>query len=841
MTANRGHKKQPHILRTILLGAIASSFMVGGVFVLWISSFKIPDLGGIEERKVSQSTKIYDRTGEVLLYDVHEDIKRTIVPFEEISRHIKNATVAIEDEEFYQHYGVKPMAFLRAVIANLGNLDFGQGGSTITQQVVKNTLLTTEKRISRKLKEWVLAVKLERVMDKESILSLYLNEAPYGGSMYGIQEASLLFFGKNASDINLAEAAYLAAIPNAPTYYSPYGNNRDALERRKNLVLERMLANNFITEEEYKQTLTEEVVFKPQPKTGILAPHFVLYVKELLEERYGARAVLDEGLRVITTLDYTLQEQAEEIVKRHALENEENYNAENAGLVAIDPRTGGILTMVGSRNYFDETIDGNFNVTRAKRQPGSAFKPFVYATALSKGYTPETTVFDLQTEFSTFCKPDGTPIVMGEEDTCYQPVNYDGVYHGPMTMREALAQSVNVPAIKFLYLAGLRDSLQVARDMGISTLENIDRYGLTLVLGGGEVTLLDITSAYGVFATGGVRTPYRAITEVYDQNGTLLEAFSGSPNQVIEKNVALQISDMLSDNTARTPAFGERSFLYFPGREVAAKTGTTNDYRDAWIIGYTPSIAVGAWAGNNDNSPMEKKVAGFIIAPLWNEFMQRVLASTSPNERFERPEDQNNQALKPVLRGFWRGNVSYFIDSLSGKLATEYTPAETKQERVITDVHSILHWVNRNNPRGPAPERPELDSQYEYWEYAVQKWVAEKNIVPETTAIIPTATDDIHVPEKAPKISVQGIDPTITYQASQTIALWATSQGPYPLTRVDVFLNDRFLGSSTKQPFIYTFTPSTIEGLSTINTIKLVGYDAVFNKSEAVATLKLSF
>ena len=238
---------------------------------------------------------------------------------------------------------------------------------------------------------------------------------------------------------------------------------------------------------------------------------------------------------------------------------------------------------------------------------------------------------------------------------------------------------------------------------------------------------------------------------------------------------------------------------------------------------------------------MEKKVAGFIIAPLWNEFMQRVLASTSPNERFERPEDQNNQALKPVLRGFWRGNVSYFIDSLSGKLATEYTPAETKQERVITDVHSILHWVNRNNPRGPAPERPELDSQYEYWEYAVQKWVAEKNIVPETTAIIPTATDDIHVPEKAPKISVQGIDPTITYQASQTIALWATSQGPYPLTRVDVFLNDRFLGSSTKQPFIYTFTPSTIEGLSTINTIKLVGYDAVFNKSEAVATLKLSF
>ena len=828
-------------MRTALISVVAAGFVCGGVFVLWISNFKLPDLEGIQGRKVAQSTKIYDRTGTVLLYDVHEDIKRTVVPFTEISRQIKNATVAIEDAEFYQHRGIRPVAILRAVLANLFSLRFSQGGSTITQQVVKNTVLTGEKQISRKLKEWVLALKLERVMDKESILALYLNESPYGGNIYGIQEAAQAYFGKKASEVTLAEAAYLAALPNAPTYYSPYGNNREKLEARKELVLERMFEGGFITKEERGAAQKEVVVFKPQATTGINAPHFVLFVKEYLESRYGPRAVSDEGLKVITTLDYALQQKAEEVVRRHALENERKFNAENAGLVAIDPKTGGILAMVGSRGYFDKEIDGNFNIALAKRQPGSSFKPFVYATALTKGYTPETVVFDVRTEFSTYCNPDGTPINPQDADRCYQPENYDQTYRGPVTMREALAQSINVPAIKFLYLAGLKDSIQVAQSMGITTLVDPGRYGLTLVLGGGEVSLLDMTSSYGVFANGGTRSAYYAVEAVYDREGKGLERFQLSPELVLEKNVALQITNILSDNKARAPAFGELSYLHFPQREVAVKTGTTNDYRDAWIIGYTPSLSVGAWAGNNDNSPMEKKVAGFIVAPLWHEFMEAALASTSLSERFERPGEQDISGLKPVMRGFWQGNVAYTIDGVSGKLATAMTPKETRVDKVVTDVHTILAWVDRNSPLGPPPQIPSSDPQYTHWEYGVRKWVVEKGVVEQTVVVIPTAADDVHVPENAPVVSVLGIDPSRGYDADSAVYVFASGQGRYPLTRVDFYLNDVFVGSGSRPPFATSFVPSSFESVGEKNHVRAVGYDSVFNRGEAAVELNLLF
>lgn len=823
------------------MGIVALCLVFLGVFALWVSSFKVPDLQSIQNRRVVQSTKIYDSTGKVLLYDVHEGVKRTIVTFNEISRYIKNAAVAIEDTEFYQHHGIKPTAILRAIFANIGTLNFSQGGSTITQQVVKNTILTNEKQISRKLKEWVLAVKLERVLDKESILALYLNESPYGGSVYGIQEASQTYFGKNASEVTLAEAAYLAALPNAPTYYSPYGNNRDKLEERKKLVLDRMLENGFITKEEYDAAKDEEVAFKPQEKTGISAPHFVIFVKEYLETRYGPRAVSDEGLKVITTLNYELQQKAEEIVKRNATENKEKFNAENASLVAIDPKTGGILAMVGSRDYFDKEIDGNFNVALAKRQPGSAFKPFVYATALLKGYTPDTVVFDIKTEFSTYCNPDGAPINLQDADKCYEPENYDGIYRGPITMRNALAQSINIPSIKFLYLAGLRDSLQTAKDMGITTLTEPDRYGLTLVLGGGEVTPLDMTSAYSVFANGGVRNPYYAVKEVYDGDGVLLEKYTPNPEVVLDKNVALQISSILSDERARAPAFGNSSYLYFSNREVAVKTGTTNDYRDAWIVGYTPSIAVGAWAGNNNNSPMEKKVAGFIIAPLWHEFMASAIASSSPDERFERPGEKNLSGLKPVLRGLWQGNVPYTIDRISGKLATALTPPETRVEKVVTNVHSILYWVDRNDPLGQPPQNPANDPQFNSWEYGVQKWVAEKNIQNETEAVIPVATDDVHTQANSPRITISGVDPNASYNSTAAIYASASWQGRYSLLRVDYYLNDVFVGSSSKQPFLISFTPGSFDGVSEVNTLKAVGYDSVFNRGETAIALRLVF
>ncbi len=690
---------------TIILFVVSLGIFGAGAVLLWAATMRLPDFDVFEERKVEQSTKIYDRTGENLLFDLHQNVQRTVVPYDEISRHVKNATVAIEDANFYEHNGLRITSIIRAVLVNLTSVGFSQGGSTITQQVVKNSLLTQEKTITRKIKEWILSLKLERVLSKEEILTLYLNEAPYGGTIYGIEEASRTFFNKSASDLTLAESAYLAALPQSPTYYSPYGNHRDELEKRKNLVLAKMLEYGFITQEEHDDAKVEEVSFEARPDMSLKAPHFVFYIREYLEKKYGQRALEERGLRVITTLDYDLQKEAEKIALEGALSNEKTFNASNIGMVVTEPKTGQILAMVGSRDYFDKEIDGAVNIALAKRQPGSAFKPFVYATAFKKGYTPDTVLFDLRTQFSTSCKPTDIGVTTGD---CYSPGNYDNVFRGPMSIRDALAQSVNIPAIQALYLAGISDSIKTARDMGISTLADASRYGLTLVLGGGEVTLLDLTSAYGVFANEGVRNPTTGILEIQDNSGATLEKFVDQNTQVLDTNVARSISDVLSDNEARSPAFGERSSLYFPGNDVAVKTGTTNDYRDVWVVGYTPSVSVGAWAGNNDNTPMEKKVAGFIIAPIWHQLMQLAIEKY-PAGSFTPPEPIAED-IKPVLGGVWQGGD---IVKKNGKMYVEQ------------DVHSILHWVDKNDPTGDIPNNPGRDPQYMFWETPVRAWAAQ--------------------------------------------------------------------------------------------------------------------
>lgn len=825
-------RKKPHFRKLILFFITVGLFVSGGV-ILWGATLEIPDLQSFETRKVTQSTKIYDRTGEILLYDLHENIRRSVVPYEDISRNIKNATVAIEDADFYQHYGIRPLATFRAVFIQPLRGKGVQGGSTITQQVVKNSILTNERKVSRKLKEWILAIKLEKKLSKEEILELYLNESPYGGNLYGVEEASQAFFGKPAANLSLLEAAYLAALPQAPTYYSPYGNNRGQLEDRKNLVLLKMFENSFISEEEYSKAKDGTVEFKPQQDTGIKAPHFVFFIREYLEETYGKRAVEERGFKVITTINYPLQEKAEEIVKRYAFENEEKFNAENASLVAIDPKTGQILVMVGSRDYFDENIDGNFNVALAKRQPGSAFKPFVYATAFKKGYTPETVVFDLQTQFSTECEPDN----LTSEDDCYSPGNYDGKFHGPITFRNALAQSVNIPAVKALYLSGLTDSLNTARDMGLTTLVDVGRYGLTLVLGGGEVTPLDITSAYGVFANDGVKNSYTGILQIEDGDGSILEKFTKRPAQVIEPQIARQISDVLSDNEARAPAFGLRSPLYFEDYDVAAKTGTTNDFRDAWIVGYSPNIAAGAWAGNNDNSPMEKKVAGFTIAPLWNEFMNEAL-KTFPNESFKKPLIESTENIKPVLKGEWRGSEQYVIDSISGNLATEFTPLETREVRVLNNIHSILNWVDKIDPRGIIPTNPEKDSQFTLWEYPIREWVSENNVF--EGGLIPTVIDTIHTPQNQPTVRFTSIDGVI-HQINIPITTTVSYTNKFPIKKIDYFVNGIFVGTAENYPFFITFSPHTIESINKQNTITAVIYDSMFNKGSSNSTLKIQF
>jgi len=828
---------------TILLLFSFGIFISGGI-LLWVSSFEVPDLKTFEERRIDQSTKIYDRTGEILLYDIHQDVQRTIISLEDISRHIKNATVAIEDAEFYEHNGIKPTAIFRAIFVNISEGGYSQGGSTITQQVVKNSLLTTEKKISRKLKEWFLALKLEKVANKETILELYLNEAPYGGNIYGIEKASNVFFDKSAENLTLSESAYLAAIPQAPTYYSPFGNNRDRLEERKNLVLERMLDLGFIDEQEHEEALKEEVEFQPRSTWGIKAPHFVFFIKEYLENKYGKDRIERGGLKITTTLDWTLQEKAEEIVRDYTEDHIEKYNASNAGLVAVDPKTGQILTMVGSRDYFSEDIDGNFNVTiNPNRQPGSAFKPFVYATAFTKGYTPETIVFDLETQFDTNCDAEGNPLSPDDdaEEVCYTPENYDGVYRGPVSLRNALAQSINIPAIKTLYLSGLRDSLTLTQRLGITSLIDPNKYGLTLVLGGGETSLLEMTSAYSVFANDGVRNDYTGVLSVETADGDILEEYSQNSREVLDPQIAYQISDILSDNDARTPAFGSRSFLYFSGYDVAAKTGTTNDYRDAWIIGYTPTIAAGAWAGNNDNSPMEKKVAGFIIAPLWNAFMKEAIAYL-PEERFTVPSQNQveNEELKPILRGKWMGGVSYFIDTISQKLATEFTPPETREEKFITNIHSILYWIDKKNPRGNPLEEPHKDPQFTLWEIPVRKWVVDQNVQEQASTTIPTEYDTVHKPEYAPIISTVGFNENVLYSKNQRISLQITGTGRYPLTKVELFINNVYIGSATTQPFMFSFTPGDIGGIKTNNILRIVGSDAVMNKGERNLTLNIA-
>lgn len=759
-------------LKTIGLVAVA---MVGA-FITWAVVVNVPSVESFQNRRVAESTKIFDRTGNILLYDVHGAMRRTAVPLSDISPFIRNATVAIEDDTFYQHKGIRPLSIARAVWANLtsGDLLSGQGGSTITQQVVKNTLLTQDKTLIRKMKEWVLALKLEKVATKDRILEIYLNETSYGGTIYGIEEASQYFFGKSARDVTLAEAAYLAALPQAPTRYSPHGNHKDLLDARKNLVLERMVSVGMINDEEKTTAQQESVTFRDSAESGIKAPHFVFYVREYLEEKYGADAVSNGGLRVITTLDYDLQKKAEEIVTRKALENEKKFNAENAGLVAIDPKTGQVLAMVGSRGYFDENIDGKVNVATAKRQPGSSFKPFVYAAAFEMGYTPETVLFDLKTQFTTHCRVDD----LETHDDCYSPGNYDDVFRGPMTLRDALAQSINVVAVKALYLVGLDRALDMAQRMGITTLGEKGRYGLTLVLGGGEVTLVEMVGAYAGYGNEGILHPVQGILSVTDAAGTALENYEDRGARVVSAEVARTLSDVLSDNTARTPAFGTNSALVVPGHDVAAKTGTTNDYRDTWIVGYTPGIAAGAWAGNNDNSPMEKRVAGFIVAPLWNEFMHYAVTKY-PSDGFTPPSPEPSpETLPVVLRGNWNTDASQ-------------------------GVHEILHWINKNNPRQAGSSRG--DAQYPYWEYPVQQWLNPASSTPTysgggTDFALASPAPGEHISSNASIIA------SVEYLTTLDIQ------------RVSYYLNGSSAGIITSPPFGTSITVSQ-KGLSTLTAV----------------------
>jgi len=475
-----------------------------------------------------------------------------------------------------------------------------------------------------------------------------------------------------------------------------------------------MRINGFITIDEFNEAKDAEVTFSSSAITGIKAPHFVFYVIEQLTEQFGEETIAEQGLRIITTLDYELQEQAERIVAQKAASNTVRYNASNAGLVATDPKNGDLLVMVGSRDYFDEEIDGNFNVTLASRQPGSSIKPFVYANAWNKGYLPSTVLFDVQTQFSPACDPwDITSV-----SPCYAPKNYNNAFVGPISMRNALAQSLNIPAVKTLYLAGLNSTLKYMADMGLTTLNDPDRYGLTLVLGGGEVKLLDMTHAYGIFANGGEKATPRTILRIEDTDGNILEETEPQTVRVMDENIAYMVSDVLSDRVARTPLWGSWSLVDFGDNDVAIKSGSTNNLRDAWIMGYAPNIAVGAWVGNNDNSPMGGGLSGLITTPMWREFMDIALEKL-PSETFPQPQIVTD-GVKPILRGQYI-DTTLLLQAMQNQ-GDESSTSTVDVSSVYQNIHSILHFVDRSDPTGPQPFNPGSDDAYDNWEYGVQKW-----------------------------------------------------------------------------------------------------------------------
>lgn len=837
--------KTLHILKNLFF--IVGTLILLGliVFGAWFTTLEIPDVSNFEERKISNSTKIYDRTGEIVLFDIHENIRRQVVDLEDINQYAKDAIVAIEDHNFYNHNGVVLRSTIRAVIqtllsrAGLSN-EGTAGGSTITQQVVKNTLLNSQQIISRKVKEWILAYKIENQLTKDQILEIYLNEAPYGGTVYGIQEASIMFFGKPASDLTLGESAYLAAIPNLPTFYSPYGPNKDLLDQRQRTVLQEMKRYGYISESEYREAIQEEVEFLSREENSVKALHFVQYVRSYLEEQYGVDLVENGGLKVITTLDYELQERAESIIKEHVQEVEEEYNASNAALVAIESETGQIITMVGSRDYFDEDIDGNFNVATALRQPGSSFKPVAYANLFEKGYLPETVLFDVQTQFNVRCESSD----FTNEDGCYSPRNYDGEFLGPLSIRNALAQSRNIPAVKALYLGGLDDTMRLAREMGINSLNREPSfYGLGLVLGGGEVSLLELTAAYAVFANEGEKNSINAILSIEDSEGNLLEEYKQDDDRVISRNTARMISSILSDNQARTPLFGSQSFLNFGDQDIAGKTGTTNDNRDAWLIGYHPEVAVGVWTGNNNNTPMLR--GSSISGKPWRLFMEEIIEKYD-NESFndyDLPDEYEDLPL--IIQGEWRSGSqdSLLMDTRTNSLAYPSTPEEYLQKIVRFEPHNILHWIDKNNPREINTERD--DPQYENWEFSVQQFIQEEfqDEIQESNNLFNLLSEEYEegLPIEPPfTFNLSGIEDEESYETNEVLEVELSFDdiSENDIERIDVFVNNLFYVSDESEPFSFELVLGDIGNLEEENILNII---AVGEEGDSVSQNQVFF
>lgn len=805
------------LIKNFLL-LFSAIFLVGAIIFLamfaWLSR-DLPDPNSLSIREVAQSTKIYDRTGEHLLYEISGDEKRTLVPLEQIPDHVIQATITAEDRKFYDHGGIDFKGIARAIISNITTLNpTGQGASTITQQLVKNAILTNERTYTRKIKEVILALALERRYTKDEIMQLYLNEIAYGSTNYGIQSASYAYFEKDVEDLTLAEAATLASLPKAP---SSFLNNPERLLIRRDWILRNMEELNYINEEEMNEALSEETPVSLNV-TGINAPHFVLWVKQQLEEEYGERIVEQGGLKVTTTLDWEKQEIAETAVENNYEARSESYGFDNSGLVALDPNNGHILAMVGSADYFNDDIDGQVNIALRPLQPGSSFKPIIYAAGFERGYTPNTILWDVKTTF---------PTATG----AYSPNNYDLSENGPMTIRASLQGSLNVPAVKMLYLVGIKNGLDFAERLHYSTFSNRSNFGLAIVLGGAEVKLLDHVSAYGTFAAEGIYHKPVSILKVEDLNGDLLEEWKENKGErVMDANVANITSNVLSDNNARAYAFGTSSYLTIGSRPVAAKTGTTNDYKDAWTVGYTPNLVAGVWTGNTRGGQMHRGSGGSAVAaPIWNEFMRTALAG--------QPIDYFTAAGIPETgKAILDGQIpseTIIIDSISGKLATELTPERYREKKTCGEYHTILHYVDRFNPYGDIPSSPEKDFSYTYWETAVQEFLVRQNEELEEGEValevceVPTEEDDIHVKANEPSIEITL--PKRNAGVGRTFSVKVNASAPRGISRLEYQIDGSTILVSTSSRGATINLPSWVSIGN--HTLSVIAFDDVDNNN----------
>lgn len=687
-------------------------------FFYWFILRDLPSPVRLSNGSQPQSSQIYDRSG-VLLYNIYSSKNQTFVTLSSLPKYAPEASIAIEDQDFYRHGPIDLKGIARAFVSTVFHRQT-QGGSTITQQLVKTTLLTSEQTIVRKIKEVILASTTELLYPKDKILELYLNEIPYGGTAYGIEAASQTYFGKHSKDLDLAEAALLAGLPQAPTEYSPFGPHPELAKYRQLQVLKDMQQQGYITQKQQQQAQNEQLHFQNLGQNDIKAPHFVLYVKDLLIKKYGAQLIEQGGLKVMTSLDLNIQNFAQDTVATE-IATLKQYQVSNGAAIVTSPATGEILAMVGSRDYFDTTnTDGNVNVTIQLRQPGSSIKPINYAVGLMKGYTAATPFIDEATCFPNVNQPP------------YCPVNYDGGFHGIQQMRFALGNSLNIPAVKMLKVNGVEAMIATASAMGINSFGSPDKYGLSLTLGGGEVQMTQMMTAYGVFANGGYRIDLHPILKVIDRNGKILEEYTPLPSpifgkQVIPAGVAFIISNILSDNGARLMDFGPNSELVVKNKVVSVKTGTTDEKRDNWTFGYTPSYVVGVWVGNNDNSVMNQYITSGITgaAPIWHDIMTYLLKD-KPVETLQQPSGVIQKSVCGVSGLLPANNCptrfEYFVSGMEPKITdqgltkvwvdkkTQDLPKEgqtdnleLKDEQIITDPTGAKYCTTCNHPVAPTP------------------------------------------------------------------------------------------------------------------------------------------